>query len=896
MSERYPGLLTTAKENQLPEIDNFYLDMNGIIHNCTHPCDGDVHFRISEEEMFEDIFNYINTLFKIIKPREIFFMAVDGVAPRAKMNQQRGRRFRSAKEATDREEAALKKGDILPNESRFDSNCITPGTKFMTKLHKALQEFIQIKLATDPTWQHVKVILSGHETPGEGEHKVMDFIRFQRSQSNYNPQTRHCLYGLDTDLIMLGLSSHEPNFMLLREEIKFSSGRKNDHSSSGNSKSTGGNLKSQRVDPNKISFNVLYLTLLRDYIEKDFLPLKSAMPFKFDLEAIIDDWILICFLIGNDFIPHIPHFHIHKNALPTIFEVYQKILVSLDGYINERGVLNLKRFKTFAKALSEADFENYRRLVKENGGECARDDFSKLNMFIKQKIRITGIRDDSTSNRKSYTRKLDNNNHPTNHTYNHTPDVWYNIQQKNHQQRSNSGLHVPKAHMHTRTNVAHHQNANANLNNLLNKLKLNGQSSSNGASNNTGARVGVHSFTEEQINNSITVCADGDFIDLSDDEYFSDEKFPGEKPKQSRMNKNGLAMKKGPFVLTNTKLTNANRRSTPKKDVRHGKVDMDKVRKPSAKSEMDYFESYKRTYYCEKLKLDPPKQVEILKVVHEYVRALQWNLHYYYHGCISWGWFYPYHYAPFISDVANFEDIDVHFKLGEPFKPFEQLLSVLPAASSELLPKVFRSLVTSHDSPLARYFPTEIEYDLNGKQNDWEAVVLAPFIEEDALLKASLVYNLFLTQEEREANHHGPHLLYYYPGPKSNFKGQQQRRQPPARGGVSLDTVKCEQIDWNGFHLVIGKIQFGLLKGSTCENFVPESLQFNSKTNGHHNNSDYKGGNSYNGYHNGNNTGRKTSHYSSNNNNHNHGGYNNKDGNNNHNNYHQNNRRSAKIK
>jgi 5'-3' exoribonuclease 1 len=66
--------------------------MNGIIHNCSHPNDTNVHFRISEDQIFKDIFSYIEFLFLIIKPKKLFFLAVDGVAPRAKMNQQRGRR------------------------------------------------------------------------------------------------------------------------------------------------------------------------------------------------------------------------------------------------------------------------------------------------------------------------------------------------------------------------------------------------------------------------------------------------------------------------------------------------------------------------------------------------------------------------------------------------------------------------------------------------------------------------------------------------------------------------------------------------------------------------------------------------------------------------------------
>ena len=67
----------------------------------------------------------------MIKPRKVFFMAVDGCAPRAKMNQQRGRRFRSAREAEELVKKALEKGEVLPQTERFDSNCITPGMSFI---------------------------------------------------------------------------------------------------------------------------------------------------------------------------------------------------------------------------------------------------------------------------------------------------------------------------------------------------------------------------------------------------------------------------------------------------------------------------------------------------------------------------------------------------------------------------------------------------------------------------------------------------------------------------------------------------------------------------------------------------------------------------------------------
>lgn len=143
---------------------------------------------------------------------------------------------------------------------------------------------------------------------GEGEHKIMQHIRDMKNEPGYQPNTRHCMYGQDADLIMLGLVSHEPHFTLLREIINFGF--------SGDSKNT---LKTVLKFTKESDFQLLHLSVLREYLQIEFCKEST----EFDLERTIDDFVFMTFLVGNDFLPHLNSLDIGDGAFDLLFETYK---------------------------------------------------------------------------------------------------------------------------------------------------------------------------------------------------------------------------------------------------------------------------------------------------------------------------------------------------------------------------------------------------------------------------------------------------------------------------------------------------------------------------------------------------------------------------------------------
>ena len=129
--------------------------------------------------------------------------------------------------------------------------------------------------------------------------------------------------------------------------------------------------------------------------------------------------------------------------------------------------------------------------------------------------------------------------------------------------------------------------------------------------------------------------------------------------------------------------------------------------------------SMKIGFYKKYFKLQNFEKLE--EICLEYLKGIQFVLYYYYRGCPSWSWFYPYFMSPFLSDLKSVlgkiiaseekrQILEFDFDLSEPYKPFTQLMLILPRNSLDLLPKIYKEQVIKPDSPIARFYPEEFEF------------------------------------------------------------------------------------------------------------------------------------------------------------------------------------------
>ncbi|KAK9364983.1 XRN 5'-3' exonuclease N-terminus-domain-containing protein [Lipomyces kononenkoae] len=745
-----------SRPNPNGELDNLYLDMNGIVHPCSHPENRPPP--ATEDEMMLEVFKYTDRVVNMARPRKVLMIAVDGVAPRAKMNQQRSRRFRSAKDAKEKDDQKSRmveemeaKGSIIDESIKdkrsWDTNVITPGTPFMDKLATAIRYWTIYKLNSDPGWKDLKVIISDASVPGEGEHKIMEFVRSQRQSPHHNPNTTHAIYGLDADLIMLGLATHEPHFRVLREDVFFQDRAprhcgmcgQQGHTSSqctGQVKVKNGEFdeRSPTLAAEKKPFIWLHVNILREYLELElYVP---RLPFKFNLERAIDDWVFMCFFVGNDFLPHIPSLEIRENGIDILIGIWRRGLASMGNYLTTDGTVNLKSTEYLLKQLGSQEDqifrrrreydvrreENQKRRRLENGangynngspGGSVTPVVRRNQVDIGPKSLPTDI---PLFSPQGVAVGMGSSNGPTPSGTTKTITAMAGVATYNADQANKSAASFLKAQ-------------------LLAKKGEQPQA-------NTTSDVSTEETASVATTDSITSVGTPVTPDSS-----SKKRKPDEDEK--KLDNVGSAGKKR---KTDNAYSGAN---TPAVDDEESSLEEDDT--------VRFWEpGYKDRYYTQKFKASTREQMEAVRkgVVRSYIEGVCWVLLYYYQGCPSWTWFYPYHYAPFGSDFIEIADMEIEFTLGEPFNPYEQLMGVLPAASSHTLPPVLRTLMTDSDSEIIDFYPEDFPIDMNGKKMSWHGVSLLPFIDETRLLKAVRARYKQLTQEERDRNTHGHELVY----------------------------------------------------------------------------------------------------------------------------------------
>jgi 5'-3' exonuclease len=288
VTRKYPSIIDPT----MPKCTRLFLDLNCAIHQSANSI-LQMNQNITKESLEKDIVNhtidYILKIMSYTSPTDVVFIAIDGIPPQAKIAQQRKRRFVSSWRTS---LINTKRKETNVTYTEWDTNAITPGTEFMNFLSKSLHNYF------DNGSFKQNIILSDSNEPGEGEAKILDYIK-----DNDVPANADIIYGLDADLIMLSLLSSRNNIYLLREPVHF-------------------DMKVPVPKP----FLLLNIQLLRKYISIEYnsKSLNEVDKDYFD-ENICWDYVALCFILGNDFLPPLSFLKIKFNGIDLLMQCYNKV-------------------------------------------------------------------------------------------------------------------------------------------------------------------------------------------------------------------------------------------------------------------------------------------------------------------------------------------------------------------------------------------------------------------------------------------------------------------------------------------------------------------------------------------------------------------------------------------
>ena len=276
LSLTYPHAVHVVQSQRaIPRCDVLCIDFNGIVHECAR----DLllsHKARDDHSVTAASIDRLNHMVSRLRPQQCVFVAVDGVPPRAKMSQQRSRRYMSMWRRT-----AFP--DAFPSDS-WDTNAITPGTAFMDVLGAALAAWA----ASYPCTAGPKIHVSDASEKGEGEQKIFAALR---SNQVYSGSTYLC--GLDADLILMALRSPARDRLnIVREQ----------------------NGALQFIDIKKLASGVAK-DMAQPALDNDEGDVVCAR---------LRDFAALCALLGNDFVPAMPGLRIRDGAVRFLVGAYKR--------------------------------------------------------------------------------------------------------------------------------------------------------------------------------------------------------------------------------------------------------------------------------------------------------------------------------------------------------------------------------------------------------------------------------------------------------------------------------------------------------------------------------------------------------------------------------------------
>ena len=308
--------------------NNLYLDANSIIYDCIHKIDFTNLAPGNFEIIYKAVFDKIDEYITLICPDSNIFIAFDGTAPVAKLEQQRQRRHKSLYQNK------IAKAIMKRVEDPWNTTAITPGTKFMIGLNETLR-----KKYTNPGTYNVKnIILSPSDKYGEGEHKLFDYIRaFPEQHLGKNT----VIYGLDADLIMLSINHLpvNPNIYLFRETPEF--------------------IKSinSELDPNES-----YMIDIPELAKIITLNMNNGEPLTTEQQANrIYDYIFMCFFLGNDFMPHFPSVNIRTGGVDKMINAYKATIGNTAENLTNGKTIYWKNVRKLVQFLADAEEVNFKK-------------------------------------------------------------------------------------------------------------------------------------------------------------------------------------------------------------------------------------------------------------------------------------------------------------------------------------------------------------------------------------------------------------------------------------------------------------------------------------------------------------------------------------------------------